>query len=375
MKDTKQICRTEKFYKLLRLALGQTQDFSVDLSDDDWMWMYDEAERQTLVGILYNGVKSLSEDKKPPFDVLMQWAYDADNIRRLNEKLNSEAARLTRLFAEQGCKTAILKGQANARLYPDKFCRQPGDIDIWVEGGFEKVSNLLLKMGLVENVEKCGCHIGGHIGSDNIVVEYHFRPSSGVINSITNKRLLCWLENEIMSGTITEQGFIVPSMRFAIIMQLAHIQHHFFTYGIGLRQICDYYFLLNRTTKDERKYAYSLLWRFGLLNMACALMWLLNKKLGLEEDKMLCKPDESRGKMLERKIFEGGNFGHYVNRKENKSCKLRQLFYENRLKSFRMMQFDFREGVWIELSFWKNLIKSIFLSIIQGKSYLGSVRK
>ena len=38
MKDTKQICRTEKFYMLLRLALGQTQDFSVDLSDDDWMW-------------------------------------------------------------------------------------------------------------------------------------------------------------------------------------------------------------------------------------------------------------------------------------------------------------------------------------------------
>ena len=38
---------------------------------------------------------------------------------------------------------AILKGQANARLYPDKFSRETGDIDIWVEGGRESVLALL----------------------------------------------------------------------------------------------------------------------------------------------------------------------------------------------------------------------------------------
>lgn len=32
---------------------------------------------------------------------------------------------------EKGHRTAILKGQANARLYPDKYARQPGDIDIF----------------------------------------------------------------------------------------------------------------------------------------------------------------------------------------------------------------------------------------------------
>ena len=35
--------------------------------------------------------------------------------------------------------TFTLKGQANARLYPDKLSRQPGDIDLWVEGGYKSV--------------------------------------------------------------------------------------------------------------------------------------------------------------------------------------------------------------------------------------------
>ncbi len=356
MKDTKQICRTEKFYMLLRLALGQTQDFSVELSDDDWMWMYDEAERQTLVGILYNGVKLLPEDKKPPFDVLMQWAYDADNIRRLNEKLNSEAARLTRLFAEQGCKTAILKGQANARLYPDKFCRQPGDIDIWVEGGLEKVSNLLLKMGLVEEAEAHVHHIEG-VGNGGIPVEYHFLPSAGNRKPIASKRMLRWLEEEVLNAQMTELDFRVPTLRFELVAQLSHLLKHFVGSGVGLRHVCDYYILLQKSTVEDRELVSSLLSRFGLCNIADALMWLLSEKFCIEKDIMLCKPDEYRGRWLERKILEEGNFGCYAEKKEY--GKWRQIFYEDRLKRLKLMCFDFWGPFKAEMDFWQFIFRSI----------------
>ena len=94
----------QQFYKLLRLSLGLTQEFLVDVDADGWRRLYQTAIRQSLVGVCYH--------------------------KGMNELLYQEAARLTREFEEKGHRTAILKGQANARLYPDKHARQPGDIDI-----------------------------------------------------------------------------------------------------------------------------------------------------------------------------------------------------------------------------------------------------
>ena len=60
-----------------------------------------------------------------------------------------EAARVTQLFVEQGLPSAVLKGPANARLYPDPLSRHGGDIDICVPGGYDKVKQLLIDTGLV----------------------------------------------------------------------------------------------------------------------------------------------------------------------------------------------------------------------------------
>ena len=214
----------DDFYKLLRLSLRLTQEFPVDVSAEAWRRLYQTAVRQSLVGVCYQGVCQLPEDSKPTVEIAMQWASEAESIKGMNELLYQEAARQTREFEEKGHRTAILKGQANARLYPDKYARQPGDIDIWVEGGKKSV------LALLPNHPKASYH--------------HVRPSSGNFNPITNRRLQRWLKKEILSATMVEEGFCVPSIRFVLVMQLAHIQRHFLGGGIGLRHVCDYYWLL-----------------------------------------------------------------------------------------------------------------------------------
>ena len=92
---------------------GQT--FDVPLTDDDWRWLYQTAVRQSMVGLCYTDKANM------PMDVAMSWAAEAEAIRGLNKLQNQEAARLTKLFTDHGRRSAILKGQANARLYPDKF--------------------------------------------------------------------------------------------------------------------------------------------------------------------------------------------------------------------------------------------------------------
>ena len=86
-----------------------------------------------------------------------------------------------------------------------------------------------------------------------VEVEVHFRPSSGNQNPFSNARLQKFLESELENLVQTDAGFWSPSVRFALVMQLAHIQRHFLTSGIGLRQLLDYLVLLKHRLEQDRR--------------------------------------------------------------------------------------------------------------------------
>lgn len=354
----------EIFYALLRAAMTD-ETFDEVPTDDEWRWLYKAATKQSLLGVCYMNRAHM------PMDVAMTWVADAETIRGLNKSLNEEAARLTKLFADQGRKSAILKGQANARLYPDSFTRQPGDIDIWVEGGRDSVIALLNDMQILSDDKIIYHH--AHMKTDNsIKVDIHFRPSPGNKNPITNRRLQKWLEEEVENTTVVEQGFNVPTIRFALVMQLAHVQYHFLGSGIGFRQVCDYYWLLKKATEEDRQAVAGVIKSFGLRHTAGALMWVLGEILHLEERLMYCRKDKWRGKWMLREMMDGGNFGMFVNR-----CKRGHLsrVKANRLRHLKLMRFDFWEMLWVEMSFWKSVVKSIPLLIKYRTLSLRNVKR
>ena len=357
----------EQFFGLLRMSLGLSQEFPFDTDADGWRQWYQTAVRQSLVGVCWQGVCLLPKDKMPPVEIVLQWASEAETTRGLNELLNQEAVRLTQLFAGQGRQTAILKGPANARLYPDRLSRQVGDIDIWVEGGKKGVVALLMmELGLVTELGSTSVdgkptasyhHVHLRPTKDHIVVEVHFRPSSGNFNPFTNRRLQRWLEQEIGSSCQpVDEGFNVPSVRFALMMQLSHVQRHFLVEGIGLRHVCDYYWLLKNSTEEDRREVASHLSSFGLRYTASALMWVLHEVLHLDESLMLCPPDSYRGEWMLREIMAGGNFGHHAGREKHGT--LRRVM-EGRLRHLKLMRFDFWEEFWVEVNFCKAVITTL----------------
>ena len=52
----------------------------------------------------------------------------------------------------------------------------------------------------------------------------------------------------------------------------------------------------------------------GLWEFAGAVMYVLREVMGLDEKRMICAPDERRGRLLLEEIMAGGNFGHYDTR-------------------------------------------------------------
>ena len=349
-----------EFFSLLRFALNISENFVPTLSDKEWNEIFKQSFRQSLVGIMFDGVKKLDKKQSPPFNLVMQWTALSEKISGMNKSFNLEAKRLTELFASRGIRSVILKGQANAMLYPNKFSRLPGDIDIYLEGGKQYILNVLKEMDLLdESYDETYHHV--HLKHNdfgiNVDVEVHYRPSSGFYNYFTNNRLQKFLNENLKKLQLSEDGFYYPSKKFALAMQLSHIQKHLFIGGIGLRQIIDYYFLLKNSTEDDRLTIREWLERVGLINFTKALMWVLKKMFMLREEYLLETPNEKLGKTLLNIILNGGNFGLY-NAWEYEPNIVKRAFYRQ-VNKFKLFAFNPGEYFWMQCYYWTNVLKKL----------------
>lgn len=364
-----------RLFKLLQLALGEEPteaflgEFSA-MSAEEWANLYKQAVKQTVLGLAFAGISKLPSDMRPPLRLLFQWGGGAETISGSNKLMNAEAARLTRFFESYGHRTVILKGQANARLYPDAFARQPGDIDIWLDGGKKAVVNLVKELNLDHSQLHSDHHVHLKKNANGIAVEIHFLPSSGNLNPFTAKRMLKFLNQELDHNELVEEGFYVPTIKFALVMQLSHIQRHYMGGGIGLRQLVDYYVLLQHSSEEDRNEVSGLLKSFGLRYMAGAVMWLLHEKLGLPKDKLLCEPDAKRGEKILAEAMYSGNFGQHSGKPRR-----RWLFWwtGRRVDNWKRFLFNPSESVFGEIYYWKTFVKNISARVKLGKISLRDV--
>ena len=349
-------------FELLRFALdttGELQCFAEAPTDAQWKAIYELAKRQCVRGVAFSGIKKLPENKRPARAMLLRWSLDAEAIAGKNKLMNQEAARLTQIFDGAGRKNAILKGQANARLYPDVLSRQAGDIDIWVEGGRKNVSELLYKLDLLNAETDDHAYSLHHIhlpkNKDDITVEVHFRPASGI--PFRNGVLQNFLNEECCNAKLLPEGFYSPSIQFALVMQLAHLQQHIYKTGLGLRQYMDYLMLLRHSTKEERNATTAVLKRLCMMRMCGAVMWLLQQVFGLDRDLMLCEPDRWRGERLLKQALSDGNFGQYKSERKPKNVFVR--WFKDRKNALSWVPFDPLNAVSLELRYWRATISLI----------------
>ena len=344
-----------ELFRLLRIGLDVPDvsgDFHLDLQA--WTSLYSLAKQQSVLGIAFAGIEKLPKESRPPMQLLMRWATEVEAIRGMNTLMNREARRLTQLFENVGRKNAILKGQANARLYPDPTLRQAGDIDIWVEGGRDSINQLLVEMGMIE---KSALEFGrfwhhAHLErtKDGIMAEVHYRPASG--NPYKSQELQDFLNREILNAQMVPEGFYAPSIKFALVMQLSHLQQHFYSGGLGLRQYIDYYILLKNSTAEVRREVTSVMKHLGMLHACSAVMWVLQQVLGLGRDLMLCTPCAWRGRRLLRLALVGGNFGKYRQKPRNVFVR----WFRDRRQALSWLPFDPMNAIFKELKYWRHTL-------------------
>ena len=235
------------FFDFLRFCIDSAKEIPDSLKETDWKEIYAIAQKQCLVGVLFDGIRKLPAEyvgmKK---ELLLQWMAESQMLEKTNVRLNDAAIQVSEWFRKKGFRTCILKGQGNALMYPNPNSRTPGDIDIWVEGGDKRVISFVRSISPHEKA--CYHHIE-FPSYKGVEVEVHYRPSF-LLCFWHNRKLQKYYErvkeeqfsHRVMLG---EQGEIaIPMVEFNLIFQLTHIFSHLMNEGIGLRQLVDYYYVL-----------------------------------------------------------------------------------------------------------------------------------
>lgn len=311
------------FIELIQVATGKRKSLSHIPQEEEWRFIFYQAKRQTLVGVLFPTLEQLPKEQQPKAEILLPWLAFAERIQAMNRKMNAEAARIGLWLNEEGMDYTLLKGQGVATYYPQPSLRTPGDFDFWVAPHHaQHLSPAELKKEIVRFAESHGgakdvyyhhLHFDCSQVSD---VELHYFPSWND-NLWLNHRLQRFYRKAAplqfthavklpeAAGTIH-----TPTREFNAFYLLLHIFRHLFTEGIGLRQLMDYYYVLHHDWDAETlRTIQHLIRQQHLTRFAGAVMYVLQQVFGLERQYWIVEPNEKEGRFLLKEIIRAGNFG------------------------------------------------------------------
>ena len=296
----------QAFLALLRQGLWSRKEVETNLfplTPEEWIQIYDMSVKQTVQGIIYDGIDLLPKEWQAPRTILIQWTVAIDRLERMNRQQNALLNTLPQIFGQEpAIPYQVLKGQGIATFYPKPLHRICGDIDLYFgnEEQTEKANQRIESLGIPVERGRLGdssYHLNGTI------IEHHCRLVN-LYRPAIRREIKKWESNEFKKGRNT------PSPMANHLLQTTHILKHLISEGIGLRQFCDLAITLHQQSADinpqelvKTCHAWKI-YRWHQLVYA-----LLVKYLGMPKESLPFPTDINPDKLMEE-VWESGNFGH-----------------------------------------------------------------
>ena len=334
-------------YSLLRFYVGTSSALPHVDDREQWSTVYDLANAHALSGIVFSVVEKYPKEAIPPRQLLRDWLSDSVLIARNNSITDGAIAKLVTELKSEDRSGVLLKGQGAALMYPTPQYRSSGDIDLWLDGSFEDLVEFVRNKRPSSRI----CYHHGDFGKvDGISVEIHFRPS-WLYNPFRNRALQSFFKEELRLGKVKTviiggSPVSIPGAEFNAVFMMVHMYRHIFNEGLGLRQLMDYYYVLNDTSLD-RGAVIGVLKKIGLIPFAGAIMYLLQDVFGLSDEKKLVEPNERSGKFLLKEVEKSGNFG----KKERMEGKKTGSVKDRQSRLWRFLFYYPSEVLWAPI--WK----------------------
>lgn len=311
------------FFALLRAGL-----WGIELDKEkyegrnlDWDTVLQIAKKQTVVGIVADGISSLPATLTSNSRILGNWVPLVLNIEEQNRRVNVEVVRQAELFDRIGLPFILLKGQGCASFYPNPLHRQCGDIDVYI--GLDRS----------EEIKKCIVEEGYQISYENrIHFCYNAKETSVECHKLAHHFCCPWLNSAFQRIAIKElqeenpsrfecdgRTIAIPNDTFNAFYLFIHFFEHFYHEGVGLRQLCDWALLMKKSEdKIDWDKVYQYVRKVHALRAWRTFYAIAKRFLGLclkQETESLPlftrKAKERDIRFVMNDIFSVGNMGKY----------------------------------------------------------------
>ena len=319
-------------WAILRMGLWQRYE-EINVSAIDWNQLLAWAKKQTLLGILFDGIMMLPAEQRPDEGTMMKLTMWMAKNRQTHIRLNHQAAKMMNILAEHDIPSMLLKGQGIAQEYLSPESRQCGDIDLYIgKDNYKKACDLAMGMetaDLNETIKHTDFKWEG------VEIELHHKAVD-LPSKKAEKYFEEWaveiLKHETRSFIPQDETdpITLPSVQYNSIYIFIHMLHHHLSTGVGLRQICDWMMVLHNgygvidldLLKQQLNMAH-------LMEVWQLMGTILVSYLGLPANEMPFYNSEmlAKGEKWLRLIDKGGNFGRGTNqpRKERRFIFLRKV--------------------------------------------------
>ena len=284
----------------------------------DFNEVYRIAQEQSVVGLIAAGVEHVT-DAKAPKGIVLTLVGETLQLEQRNMGMNDFISNLVEKMRRDGIYTLLVKGQGIAQCYERPLWRASGDVDFFLsDENYHKALRLLSPISShVDEEKKRIQHIEMTI--DGWSVELHGTMRNGLWKkldrTIDDVKNAVFCGDHIRSWMNGRTQVFLPAADEDIIIVFTHIIQHFFSEGIGLRQICDWCRLL-WAYRNSVKYGLleSRIKKAGLLSEWKAFAALAVNYLGMPVEAIPLYSESNRWKRKANKIMafviETGNFGH-----------------------------------------------------------------
>lgn len=308
----------QAFFALLGAGLWEKDVCLSQFGDIDFNEVYRLSEEQSVIGIVAAGLEHVVDVKVPQIEFLT-FVGRAVQLEQQNSSMNEFVARLVTELNEHGIYALLVKGQGIAQCYERPLRRASGDIDLLLDNeNFQKAKDFLTPKAInIHEENPFDKHYSFQI--KGWVVELHGslrsllpKLTDDYIDAVQDeafckKRNRLWVHSGV--------NILLPNINDDIIFIFTHILKHFFHYGIGIRQICDWSRLLWKY-KDtiDRELLESRLQDMRLMSEWKVFGSLAVKWLRMPIEAMPFYSPKAGWKKKSNKalafIIETGNFGH-----------------------------------------------------------------
>lgn len=245
----------QAFLQLIRLGIGTSKEVAIP-RNIEWASLMRSANQQGLFTIVLDGIERLSDNVRPPKELLLPWIGSLMKEETCYAIQWNSAIKMASLMKQEGIRTYVLKGNVVAECYPkpshrrsvdfDCFLRAiEGSLDVWEKGNF-----IIERIGF--DVKR-NYYKNSTFTLPDLIVENHrwLTPFRGDKRLTKLEGLLQELlrEDKCLDRFEGTELYRPPVIVSALFM-VEHVYSHFLHEGLNWRHVLDWMMFSKKHQKE-----------------------------------------------------------------------------------------------------------------------------